>query len=56
MIYGVVAMRRVAEEHRAIRETNMNQFSSRSHSIFQVHISPYALYIHNSVIAMPLSS
>lgn len=27
---------RVAEENRAIRETHMNQFSSRSHSIFQV--------------------
>ena len=27
---------RVAEENRMIRETHMNQFSSRSHSIFQV--------------------
>lgn len=25
-----------AEENRAIRETNMNQYSSRSHSIFQI--------------------
>lgn len=29
---------RVAEENRAIRETYMNQFSSRSHSIFQVRV------------------
>ena len=27
---------RTAEENRAIRETNMNQYSSRSHSIFQI--------------------
>lgn len=27
---------RIAEENRAIRETNMNQYSSRSHSIFQI--------------------
>ena len=29
---------RVAEENRAIRETHMNQFSSRSHSIFQIYV------------------
>lgn len=29
---------RVAEENRAIRETHMNQFSSRSHSIFQIFV------------------
>ena len=29
---------RIAEENRAIRETHMNQFSSRSHSIFQIFI------------------
>ena len=28
----------VAEHNRAIRETHMNQFSSRSHSIFQVYV------------------
>jgi kinesin family protein 3/17 len=27
---------KIAEENRAIRETNMNMFSSRSHSIFQI--------------------
>ncbi len=27
---------KIAEENRAIRETHMNQFSSRSHSIFQI--------------------
>jgi hypothetical protein len=29
---------KVAEENRAIRETNMNMFSSRSHSIFQIQV------------------
>jgi PHD/YefM family antitoxin component YafN of YafNO toxin-antitoxin module len=29
---------KVAEDNRAIRETHMNQFSSRSHSIFQIYI------------------
>lgn len=29
---------RIAEENRAIRETYMNQFSSRSHSIFQIFL------------------
>jgi hypothetical protein len=29
---------KVAEENRAIRETHMNQFSSRSHSIFTINI------------------
>jgi kinesin family protein 3/17 len=28
----------IAEENRAIRETHMNQFSSRSHSIFQIFV------------------
>ena len=32
---------RIAEDNRAIRETYMNQFSSRSHSIFQVCIYTY---------------
>ena len=27
---------KIAEDNRAIRETHMNQFSSRSHSIFQI--------------------
>ena len=29
---------RIAEENRAIRETHMNQYSSRSHSIFQIYV------------------
>ena len=29
---------KIAEENRAIRETNMNLFSSRSHSIFQIQV------------------
>ena len=29
---------RIAEENRAIRETHMNLFSSRSHSIFQIQV------------------
>lgn len=29
---------KIAEENRAIRETNMNMFSSRSHSIFQIQL------------------
>ena len=29
---------KVAEDNRAIRETFMNQFSSRSHSIFQIYV------------------
>lgn len=29
---------RIAEENRAIRETHMNQYSSRSHSIFQIFV------------------
>eukprot|EP01034_Spumella_vulgaris_P022428 gene22428-28553_t len=29
---------KIAEENRAIRETHMNQFSSRSHSIFQIYV------------------
>lgn len=29
---------RIAEENRAIRETHMNMFSSRSHSIFQIQV------------------
>jgi len=29
---------RVAEENRTVRETYMNQFSSRSHSIFQIYV------------------
>jgi len=29
---------KIAEENRAIRETNMNMFSSRSHSIFQIQV------------------
>jgi hypothetical protein len=30
---------RIAEDNRANRETHMNQYSSRSHSIFQVRTS-----------------
>jgi len=33
-----MALLRIAEENRAIRETYMNQFSSRSHSIFQIFL------------------
>lgn len=29
---------KIAEDNRAIRETNMNMFSSRSHSIFQIQL------------------
>lgn len=29
---------KIAEENRAIRETHMNMFSSRSHSIFQIYV------------------
>ncbi len=29
---------KIAEDNRAIRETHMNQFSSRSHSIFQIYV------------------
>jgi kinesin family member 11 len=29
---------KIAEDNRAIRETHMNQFSSRSHSIFQIFV------------------
>lgn len=29
---------KIAEDNRAIRETNMNMFSSRSHSIFQIQV------------------
>jgi hypothetical protein len=28
----------ISEEHRSVRETHMNQFSSRSHSLFQILI------------------
>mmetsp|Transcript_9614 Transcript_9614/g.14470 ORF Transcript_9614/g.14470 Transcript_9614/m.14470 type:complete len:762 (-) Transcript_9614:127-2412(-) len=37
-VHETLQLLRVAEENRAIRETNMNQFSSRSHSIFQIFV------------------
>lgn len=37
-INDTLQLLRIAEENRAIRETHMNQFSSRSHSIFQIYV------------------
>jgi len=37
-VHDTMQLLRIAEENRAIRETHMNQFSSRSHSIFQLYV------------------
>lgn len=37
-VQDTMQLLRIAEENRFVRETQMNQFSSRSHSIFQIWI------------------
>lgn len=37
-VADMLSLLRLSEEHRSVRETHMNQFSSRSHSLFQILI------------------
>lgn len=43
---------RIAEDNRAIRETHMNQFSSRSHSIFQIYVEQKRVAVDGGEVSL----
>lgn len=45
----------IAEDNRAVRETHMNQFSSRSHSIFQITVEHRRLAPDGGEISLKVS-